>query len=60
MQQPGQKAISIEEILREQMLTQMISDRDTIIINAFQEINNLKNKITGLESQLHKNLQEVP
>ena len=60
MQNPGQKSISIEEILREQMLTQMISDRDTIIINAFQEINNLKNKIAGLENQAVKNLQEVP
>jgi len=60
MQNPGQKAISIEEILREQMLTQMIADRDAIIINAFQEINNLKNKIAGLENQINQNLQEAP
>lgn len=56
----NQKAISIDEILREQMLTQMIADRDALIIQAFQEINTLKNKIAGLENQATKNLQEAP
>jgi hypothetical protein len=31
----NQKAITIDEILREQMLTQMIADRDALIIQAF-------------------------